>query len=43
LARPVGKTAEYSNCLAWLSEMLARRGGKPFGGPVEGAYPDPLA
>jgi serine-type D-Ala-D-Ala carboxypeptidase/endopeptidase len=43
LTRPIGKTAGYSNFgFMWLSEMLARRGGKPFDVLLKERILDPL-
>src|SRR5258708_12803889 len=43
LARPIGKTAGYSNfAFMWLSEMLARRAGKPFDALLKERILDPL-
>ncbi len=43
LTRPIGKTAEYSNFgFMWLSEILARRGGKPFDVLLKERILDPL-
>jgi D-alanyl-D-alanine-carboxypeptidase/D-alanyl-D-alanine-endopeptidase len=43
LTRPIGKAAGYSNfAFMWLSEMLARRGGKPFDVLLKERILDPL-
>jgi serine-type D-Ala-D-Ala carboxypeptidase/endopeptidase len=43
LTRPIGKTAEYSNFgFMWLSEILARRRGKPFDVLLKERVLDPL-
>ena len=43
IKRPIGKTPEYSNFgFMWLSEMLARRGGKHFDVLVKERVLDPL-
>lgn len=43
LSRPIGQKSEYSNFgFMWLSEMLARRGGKPYEALLKERVLDPL-